>query len=178
MQTDSHASDSIPHLKPIESGFFETLRIMKKSYNSPLEHCQTMQKEHGNAVMQKMGKLNYVHLFGADANHLAVMNPNQILSNKNSWDLIIGRIFTNGLMLRDGDDHRYHRRIMQAGFKAKAMKSYMATMVDLVPDAIADWPTGDGDIMLAYPAFKQLTLDLAATYFSRYGFRRRGHKNK
>ncbi|EAW30420.1 possible cytochrome P450 family proteins [marine gamma proteobacterium HTCC2143] len=165
MQTDSHASDSIPHLKPIESGFFETLRIMKKSYNSPLEHCQTMQKEHGNAVMQKMGKLNYVHLFGADANHLAVMNPNQILSNKNSWDLIIGRIFTNGLMLRDGDDHRYHRRIMQAGFKAKAMKSYMATMVDLVPDAIADWPTGDGDIMLAYPAFKQLTLDLAATIF-------------
>jgi len=151
-------------LKPIESGLFETFRMIKQSYKNPLEHGQFLQRQYGNVVLQKLGKISYVHLFGADASRLALLNQDQILSNKKSWDLIIGRIFPNGLMLRDGDDHRYHRRIMQAGFKNKAMKTYMSDIAELVPQAIKDWPVA-GESLLAYPTFKKLTLDLAATIF-------------
>lgn len=154
-----------PPLEPIKASLFETWKLMKKSYHNPLENCQDLQQRYGNAVMQKMGSMRYVHLFGAEAHKLSLNNPDQVLSNKKSWDLIIGRIFTNGLMLRDGDDHRYHRRIMQAGFKSHAMKSYMETMVELVPEAINHWPTGKHNHLLAYSTFKQMTLDLAASIF-------------
>ena len=91
-------------LQPIKSGFFESLRHIKQSYNNPLQHSQDLQRRYGNVVMQKMGKMRMVHLFGADANRLCLLNPGQIFSNKKSWEMIIGRIFPNGLMLRDGDD--------------------------------------------------------------------------
>lgn len=47
MQTDSSTNDNATPLEPIKTGVFETPRIIKKSYNSPLEHCQTMQKNMG-----------------------------------------------------------------------------------------------------------------------------------
>lgn len=152
-------------LQPISSGFFESLRLMKQSYNNPLEHSQYLQSQHGNVVMQKIGRMRVVHMFGAEANRLCLLNPGQILSNKKSWEMIIGRIFPNGLMLRDGDDHRYHRRLMQTGFKSKAMQGYLLQMRPGVQQAVGQWSTESGGNMLAYPAFKKMTLDLAATIF-------------
>ncbi len=108
-------------LRPIRVGFFETLRLIAKSYTYPREHAQELQARFGNAVMQKMARRTFIHLFGADAHRLALINEGQVFSNKNAWAQIISRIFPNGLMLRDGDDHRYHRRLMRAGFKSAAM---------------------------------------------------------
>ena len=161
--TDTSVQLPPRELQPIKTGWFKTMRYIKRSYNSPLEHGQALRQEYGDVVMQKAGKLRVVHLFGADAHRLSLLNPNQTFSNKRAWDMIIGRIFPNGLMLRDGDDHRYHRRLMQAGFKSKAMKGYLTQMVPQITVAIASWPK-QGNI-LAYPAFKQMTLDLAATIF-------------
>ncbi|MFT5038607.1 MAG: cytochrome P450, partial [Flavobacteriaceae bacterium] len=111
-------------LLPIKVGFIESWRLVKLSYSDPLKHTQELERKYGNLVLHKVGKMSVVHLFGADANRLSLLNPGQVLSNKKAWDQIIGRVFPNGLMLRDGDDHRYHRRLMQAGFKNKAMQGY------------------------------------------------------
>ncbi|MCB1689630.1 MAG: cytochrome P450 [Halioglobus sp.] len=152
-------------LRPLKLGFFETLRLVRKSYAYPLEHAQELQARYGNAVMQKMAGRTFVHLFGADAHRLALINEGQVFSNKKAWDQIIGRIFPNGLMLRDGDDHRYHRRLMQVGFKSGAMQRYLLEMEPQVQRAVADWPVVPGQPLLAFPTFKQMTLDLAATIF-------------
>lgn len=152
-------------LQPIKTGFFETWRLVRQSYNTPLQHAQYLQDTYGNAVMQKFAGMTYVHLFGAEAHRLSLVNQDQVFSNKKAWDLIIGRIFPNGLMLRDGDDHRYHRRLMQAGFKNKAMQRYMLEMVPQVQEAVANWPIQQGVPLLAFPTFKKMTLDLAATIF-------------
>ena len=152
-------------LQAIDAGFFETLRLVRKSYSFPLEHAQELRARYGNAVMQKLAGRTVVHLFGADAHRLALVNAGQVFSNKQAWDLIIGRIFPNGLMLRDGDDHRYHRRLMQAGFKSAAMQSYLLSMEPQVQRAVADWPVVPGRPLLVFPMFKQMTLDLAATIF-------------
>jgi len=152
-------------LAPIKTGFFESLRFIKQSYNNPLEHGQYLRERFGDVVMQRAGRMTVVHLFGADANQLCLRNPNQIFSNKKAWDLIIGRIFPNGLMLRDGADHRYHRRLMQAGFKSKAMQGYFQQMTPQVIQALDGWCDQKSVSMKAYPAFKKMTLDLAATIF-------------
>lgn len=152
-------------LRPIKVGFFESVRLIRKSYTYPREHAQELQARFGNAVMQKMARRTFVHLFGADAHRLALINDGQVFSNKKAWDQIIGRIFPNGLMLRDGDDHRYHRRLMQVGFKSAAMQRYMLEMEPQVRTAVASWPASRGETLLAFPTFKQMTLDLAATIF-------------
>lgn len=152
-------------LRPIKAGFIETLRLIRKSYTCPLEHAQELQALHGNAVMQKLARRTIVHLFGADAHRLALVNDGQVFSNKKAWDQIIGRIFPNGLMLRDGDDHRYHRRLMQAGFKSGAMQRYLLEMEPQVQQAVANWPVVSGQPLPAFPTFKKMTLDLAATIF-------------
>ncbi|MFT7686434.1 MAG: cytochrome P450 [Candidatus Azotimanducaceae bacterium] len=152
-------------LKPIKTGFLKSMRYMKRSYNTPLEHGQDLRREYGNVVMQKAGRMRIVHLFGAEAHRLCLTNPGQIFSNKKAWDMIIGRIFPNGLMLRDGDDHRYHRRLMQAGFKSRAMQGYLKKMAPEVHNAVSQWSTEGDGIMLAFPKFKQMTLDLAASIF-------------
>ena len=151
--------------QPIDISFLETLKFIKQSYNYPLEHSQHLRERFGDVVMQRAGRVNIVHLFGADAAQLCLMNPGQTFSNKKAWDMIIGRIFPNGLMLRDGVDHRYHRRLMQAGFKSKAMQGYLRQMTPQIERTLATWCDSQRNELAAYPAFKQMTLDLAATIF-------------
>ena len=155
-------TNNVKPLIPIKTNIVESLRMMKQSYANPLEHSQFLQQRFGNVVMQRAGSMKFVHLFGPEANRLSLVNPGQILSNKKSWDKIIGRIFPNGLMLRDGDDHRYHRRLMQAGFKKEAIQRYLLNMTPLVKHSIGQWAPGD---MLVYPTLKQMTLELAASVF-------------
>ena len=153
-------------LTPIKLGFLESWRLISLSYSDPLSQTQQLNQKYGNVVMQKVGNMEVVYLFGADANRLALLNPDNILSNKKAWDQIIGRLFPNGLMLRDAEDHRYHRRLMQAGFKSKAMQGYFSQMAPQIARAIAKWsPTVGSEKTLAYPMFKNTTLDLAATVF-------------
>jgi cytochrome P450 len=164
-------SDTIVHagsaaeLKPIRPGPRETWRLIRLNYVNPLRHAQELRSRYGNAVMQKFARITFVHLFGADAHRLALVNQDQVFSNKQAWDQIIGRIFPNGLMLRDGEDHRYHRRLMQAGFKNKAMQRYLLEMEPQVREAVAHWELQAGQPLLAYPVFKKMTLDLAASIF-------------
>jgi len=160
-----HDSDT-RELQPIKVGILETFRLIRKMYVNPLRHAQELQARYGNAVMQKLaGGITLVHLYGADAHRLALVNERQVFSNKQAWDQIIGRIFPNGLMLRDGDDHRYHRRLMQAGFKNKAMQRYLLEMEPQVQRAVANWPVHPGQPLRAFPTFKKMTLDLAASIF-------------
>jgi len=153
-------ANTTEELQPIKVGLFETLRLIRLSYINPLQHAQELQARYGNAVMQKYIRMTFVNLYGADAHRLALVNNDQVFSNKKAWDLIIGRIFPNGLMLRDGDDHRYHRRLMQAGFKNNAIQRYLLEMVPQVEQAVANWPLHPGESLLAYPTFKNMTLEL------------------
>ncbi|MCB1844103.1 MAG: cytochrome P450, partial [Halioglobus sp.] len=152
-------------LRPLKLGVVETLRLVRLSYRLPREHAQELQSRFGNAVMQKFFRVTFVNLYGADAHRLALVNEGQVFSNKRAWDQIIGRIFPNGLMLRDGDDHRYHRRLMQAGFKSHALQRYLLEIKPQVHAALAGWQTSAKAPLRTFPTFKQLTLDLAASIF-------------
>lgn len=163
-QTANPEHDAV-ELTPIKSGWLETFRLIRQSYKNPLLHARYMRAHYGDAVMQRVGGMNYVTLFGAEAHRLALVNENQLFSNKKAWDLIIGRIFPNGLMLRDGEDHRYHRRLMQAGFKSKVLQRYLREMQPQVSAAVSSWDSSNASPLLAFPTFKRMTLDLAATIF-------------
>jgi cytochrome P450 len=159
------STSTMPELRPIKVSWLESYRHIREGYVDPLGHAEHMRSRYGNAMMRKVFGMSFVNLYGADAHRLALVNTDQVFSNKKAWDQIIGRVFPNGLMLRDGDDHRYHRRLMQAGFKSKALQRYLQDMNPQVRKAVAEWPTRPGKPIHMYPVFKEMTLDLAATIF-------------
>ena len=63
----------------------------------------------GSQVLPAVGAL------GPDATQAVFSNRNKDFSQR-AWDPVIGPFFEGGLMLRDFDDHMYHRRIMQEAY--------------------------------------------------------------
>jgi cytochrome P450 len=130
----------------------------------PLRGARRQYALKGPVVMQTWTGMKLVNLYGPDANEFVLQNRDGIFSNKRAWDFFIGRVFPNGLMLRDGDDHRQHRRIMQAGFKKPELVAYLGIMNPLIErrlDTLRKVPR-EGS---AYHLIKLLTLELAWNVF-------------
>lgn len=108
------------------------------------------------------GRTN-VTLLGPDANEFVLMDRERNFSSKGGWNPILGRLFPNGLMLRDFDDHRAHRRIMQVAFKQPAMQAYIENLNEGIRQGLDRW-RAKGDFRF-YEAIKQLTLNTAASVF-------------
>ncbi|MEM1438571.1 MAG: cytochrome P450 [Pseudomonadota bacterium] len=104
-----------------------------------------------------------VSLSGVEGLELVLLDRDKNFSSEQGWDHTIGRFFRRGLMLLDFDEHRFHRRIMQAAFKRDALEHYMASMDEVVERSLSHWR--ESDDFRFYPAVKQLTLDNAAVAF-------------
>lgn len=80
-----------------------------------------------------------VTLEGADAARYVLTDPDRFFSSKEGQDILYP-FFTGGLPVRDFDDHRRHRRIMQAAFRADAMRGYVKLMADEVSSLLGRLP--------------------------------------
>ena len=129
-----------------------------------LAGLQRLYDDYGGVVIQEAGPMRFVNMFGPDANRHVLLDRERIFSAGRPWNRIMGRIFPNGLLLRDGDDHKHHRKIMHMPFKRGALRQYAERMNPMIEDAIASW-RHDGGETLAFGAFKQLTLEMAASIF-------------
>jgi cytochrome P450 len=148
---------------PRASGW-ETFRQTLQFRNRTLELITRINERYGPVVLQRTAVAPLVSLFGPDANRFVLLDQQEFLSAKGAWNIIMGRIFTNGLLLRDGADHRHHRRIMQVAFHHTALREYVERMNPHIDTTIAEWE-GTGNAFRAFPAFKHLTLDLACKIF-------------
>ncbi|OWU84112.1 hypothetical protein ATO6_13665 [Oceanicola sp. 22II-s10i] len=104
-----------------------------------------------------------VSLTSAEAAQYVLTDPDKLFSNTLGWDLLT-RTFSGGLMLRDFDDHRAHRRIMQVAFRKPALDSYLDLMAPVIGPLIDEWPVDTP--MTFYPAIKDATLRLGANVFA------------
>jgi cytochrome P450 len=59
-----------------------------------------------------------------DAVKTVFLDRNRVFSSRLGWAHAIGELFADGLMLRDFEEHRLHRRIMQTAFRAEALREY------------------------------------------------------
>lgn len=102
-------------------------------------------------------------LLSPDANELVLRDRAQNFSAHHGWTPVIGDLFPHGLMLRDGADHRQHRRLMQPAFRAEALADYLLRMQPHIRDAAARWH--EQPALSFYPEVKRLTLAIAADCF-------------
>lgn len=101
-------------------------------------------------------------LAGPDALEHVYLNRENIFSAQNGLKAF-APIFSGGLLHRDDLDHRAHRRVMQAAFRAPALKNYLDLMNGEIARLMGAWPTGT-KIKFA-PSIKELTLRLGAHVF-------------
>lgn len=145
----------------------ESLRELVNNGGGRIDMRSGLQRHHrkyGNAVSRGRGPFRMVTLFGPDANRLVLLDPDRIFSARRPWMMIMGKIFPNGLLLLDGDTHHHHRRIMQPTFKRPVLRQYVEHMHPMIEAGISGWGDGDGEVR-AFPLFKELTLDIAASIF-------------
>jgi cytochrome P450 len=165
MSSEAAGSATLP--SPPRPGLLHTLRMIASGGGGRADMLTPLQKLHaayGPVVLNKVGKFNMVNVFGPDANRTVLLDQDRIFSAKRPWDAIMGRIFPNGLLLRDGDDHRHHRKIMHTAFTRPAIRDYAERMTPMIEAGLREWPAGGGD-MLAFRSYKKLTLDIANAIF-------------
>ncbi len=105
---------------------------------------------------------SWVVLAGPDALEHVYLNRENIFSAQNGLKAF-APLFSGGLLHRDELDHRAHRRVMQAAFRAPALKNYLDLMNVQITHLLDDWQT-DTKIKFA-PGIKELTLRLGAHVF-------------
>jgi cytochrome P450 len=122
-----------------------------------------MRAQYGTVYRTNFVGQRGVALAGADALQHVLLDRDRNFSNELGWNHLLGRLFPRGLMLMDFDQHRLHRRIMNAAFGRDALRYYVDIMNRVADDGIRPW-AAERDFHF-YPAVKQLTLDNAAVAF-------------
>jgi cytochrome P450 len=158
------ASPSSPLREIPPASTLEPLRWLLRFRRHALELTTQMHEHYGSVVVTRAFGMRFVSLFGADAARFLLLDREQVLSARLAWEWIMGRIFGGGLMLRDGEDHRHHRAIMQTAFKKAALEEYLERMNPQIATGLAAFGRNGGQVH-AFPTFKHLTLDLAASVF-------------
>ena len=109
-----------------------------------------------------------VYLMSAQSNEVVLFDRTGRFSAKQGWERVLADLFPRGLMLRDAEDHRWHRRLMLPAFRHEALERYLAAMSPRIEASIAQWGqqgAGQPGSLKFYPAIKRLTLAIAADVF-------------
>ncbi len=133
----------------------DTLAFVRDPYG----WTERAHRKYGPVVRSNMFFEASVSVADPDFAERFLIDKDQNFSSQLGWANVFERFFGGGLMLRDFDVHRLHRRIMQVAFKRDALSGYWATMRPILERGIAKTTT------LGYPWIKQMTLDAAGAIF-------------
>lgn len=104
-----------------------------------------------------------VLLLGPQYLQTILLDADRNFSVKKGWDIFMGDFFAGGLLMRDFEEHRLHRRIMQTAFKSENMRDYSDIINSIVQQAVTRWQQ-QGHIHF-YTETKKLLLAIAFEVF-------------
>ena len=128
----------------------------------PVELIEGQRRRLGSVYRTNMFFKSQVHIGEPDAAELILMDREQNFSSSKGW-LPLAPLFERGILLRDFNAHRIHRRPLQAAFKSAVMNEYAAQLNHLISTEIKNWV--DVQDFKFQPAIKSLLLDNAAELF-------------
>jgi cytochrome P450 len=135
-----------------------TLRIVRDAYGLQKRSIA----RYGPVYKVRLLGVWRVNLCGADAMEMVLLDKRQNFSSEGGWHAL-SRLFPGGLMLQDFAEHRRNRRIMQAAFRASALRDYLRQMAVAMEELVGDWPVGAP--FPFYDAIKELTLRTGCAVF-------------
>ena len=84
-------------------------------------------------------------------------------SSRHGWEFSLGKTFENGLMLRDFDDHRFHRGLLQDSFRRDALENYLLIIQPLLDQWIEELQQSDSFSL--YATLKELMFKISLELF-------------
>ena len=122
---------------------------------------------------EKYGPISRISITGSkcvlllhpDYAQRVLMDREKNFSTKMGWQTVMADFFQGGLVMRDYDEHRVHRGIMQSSFKPPAMRAYAAKIQAIVETTVQRWAAQDS--ICFYEEVKRLLLDIAFEVFCR-----------
>ena len=120
---------------------------------------------------EKYGAISRISITGSkcvlllhpDYAQRVLMDREKNFSTKMGWQSVMADFFQGGLVMRDYDEHRVHRGIMQSSFKPPAMRAYATKIQAIVEKTVQRWAAQDS--ILFYDEVKRLLLDIAFEVF-------------
>jgi cytochrome P450 len=95
-----------------------------------------------------------VQLIGPEANEFVLFDQAGNFSSRGGWKPVFGRHFDGGLILRDGDDHQWHRRLIASAFKQDQLSHYLQVFTQNIARLSQGWFGATADV---YEFAQQLT---------------------
>ena len=129
----------------------------------PIAYCRSIERRFGSVSRGSFLFERRINLLSAEANEFVLLDRAHNFSAHLGWHPVIGELFPRGLMLRDGDDHRNQRRLMQPAFRKEALAQYLARMNPRIASTVSQWR--ERGSFCFYPEIKRLTLELASDVF-------------
>lgn len=137
----------------------DTFRYMHDS----LAWARQNAEKYGSVFRVNAFFLKGVVVLGPDALQTVFHDREGVFSTALGWAPFFYKLFPSSLPMRDGEDHRFNRRIVQEAFKKSAMQGYVDVINPVTHAALDAWQPGKA--FCFYPAIKQLALGVSAAVF-------------
>lgn len=124
---------------------------------------ETQTAQYGPVHKARIFGQDYIRLMGPDALQLVLQNREQIFQAAPGWLQVLARLFEGGLLLMDGDEHKYHRRLLQVAFKRDALVGYFHRLQGVIPQQITS--LAQSPRIAIYEFVKTATLQMACEVF-------------
>ncbi|ROS01822.1 cytochrome P450 [Sinobacterium caligoides] len=105
----------------------------------------------------------WLMVLGADNWQRILLDREKNFSTKKGYESSLGDFYPDGLLLRDHDEHKLQRRLLQKAFKTQAMKGYITQMTPVLQRKIAAVDVSQP--CLFGPMVKDALLDVGAKIF-------------
>ncbi len=113
--------------------------ILPEAVLDPLAFARRMYKTYGPIHrFHACGNWN-VQLVGPEANEFVLFDEARNFSAEGGWKPVFGRHFEGGLLLRDGANHQWHRKLVATAFKQEQLQSYLGIFARNNAAVLAGW---------------------------------------
>ena len=120
--------------------------ILAEAVWDPLRFTRKMYESYGPVHrFRACGSWN-VQLVGPEANELVLADRDNVFSSEGGWRPVFGKHFGGGLLLRDGEDHRWHRKLVATAFKQEQLQHYLDIFARNVGRTLGARPEGKRDL--------------------------------
>lgn len=128
--------------------------ILPEALLDPLAFAERMHERYGPVHrFHACGNWN-VQLVGPEANEFVLFDQAGNFSAEGGWKPVFGRHLEGGLLLRDGANHQWHRKLVATAFKADQLQSYLDIFARNNAQALARW---SGRALDVYELAQELT---------------------
>ena len=106
-----------------------------KFNNDALSLIQDLQVKYGDVFEISILNERVTMFMSPSATKHIYLDPEDNFSSKHGWEFSLGKAFENGLMLRDFDDHKFHRGLLQDSFRRDALVNYL----NIIQPILDEW---------------------------------------